>query len=173
VDHYLVESIEKALGWNGPQHLGQGFARGSMADPALCTRLLTPTRLLDVIMRRALSSPQFRCFRGGDELHPDAYLSNTVTRRGQSLSMAVLGARLATLAAITHNLLRAAGTLTDHTHAVARGATLRRHLVNVPARIAKPQGKRTLHLPVHWPRAKPWKTLWDNIFTDHSRQVAA
>jgi hypothetical protein len=59
-----------------------------MADPALCPRLLTPTRLLDVIMRRALSSPQFRCFRGGDELHPDAYLSNTVTRRGQSLSMA-------------------------------------------------------------------------------------
>jgi hypothetical protein len=79
----------------------------------------------------------------------------------------------ATLAAITHNLLRAAGTLTDRTHAVARGATLRRHLVNVPARIARPQGKRTLHLPAHWPRARQWKTLWDNIFTDHSRQVAA
>jgi hypothetical protein len=59
-----------------------------MADAALCTRLLTPTRLLDVIMRPALSSPQFRCFQGGDELHPDAYLNNTVTRRGQSLSMA-------------------------------------------------------------------------------------
>lgn len=79
----------------------------------------------------------------------------------------------AVLAAITHNLLRATGTLTAHTHAVARGATLRRHLVNVPARIARPQGKPTLHLPVHWPRAKQWKTLWNNIFTDHSRQVAA
>ena len=77
------------------------------------------------------------------------------------------------LAAITHNLLRAAGTLIDHAHAVSRGATLRRHLVNVPARIARPQGKPTLHLPAHWPRARQWKTLWDNIFTDRSRQVAA
>src|SRR5947207_11100551 len=30
---------------------------------------------------------------------------------------------------ITHNLLRAAGTLTSHRHARARGATLRRHLI--------------------------------------------
>jgi hypothetical protein len=88
VDHDLVDSIEKSLGWNGPQPLGRGFARGSMPVPGLCARILTPTRLLDVIMRRALSSPQFRCFRGGEELHPDAYLGNVVTRRGQSLSMA-------------------------------------------------------------------------------------
>ena len=47
----------------------------------------------------------------------------------------------ATPAAITHNLLRAAGTLTDHTHAVARGATLRRHLVNVPARMSQAPGQ--------------------------------
>ncbi len=77
------------------------------------------------------------------------------------------------LAAITHNLLRATGTLTDHAHAVARGATLRRHLVNVPARIARPQGTPTLHLPVHWPQASQWKTLWDNTFTDHTQQTAA
>jgi hypothetical protein len=79
----------------------------------------------------------------------------------------------AVLAAITHNLLRAAGTLAGHAHAVARGATLRRHLVNVPARIARPQGKPTLHLPAHWPRAVQWKNLWDNTFTGHTRQVAA
>lgn len=87
MDHYLVAAIEKALGWNGPQGLGRDFALGRVA-PELCTRLLTPTRLLDVIMRRSLSYPQFRCFRGGEEMHPDAYLRNTVTRRGQSLSMA-------------------------------------------------------------------------------------
>jgi hypothetical protein len=42
---------------------------------------------------------------------------------------------------ITHNLLRAAGTLAGGKHAVARGATLRRDLVNVPAplRRAGPQ----------------------------------
>ena len=56
-------------------------------------------------------------------------------------------------AAITHNLLRAAGTLAGTRHAVARGATLRRHLVNVPARIARPQGRPMLHLPAHWPWA--------------------
>ena len=39
---------------------------------------------------------------------------------------------------IAHNLLRAAGTLAGGPHAVARGATLRRHLVNVPARLARP-----------------------------------
>ena len=77
------------------------------------------------------------------------------------------------LAAIAHNLLRAAGTLAGKAHAVARGATLRRHLINVPARIARPQGKRLMHLPVHWPRAVDWKRLWDSVFTDRTRQVTA
>jgi hypothetical protein len=77
------------------------------------------------------------------------------------------------LAAITHNLLRAAGTLIDKVHAVARGATLRRHLVNVPARLARPQRKPHLHLPTHWPRTKQWKTLWDNVFPTATRQVVS
>jgi hypothetical protein len=67
-------------------------------------------------------------------------------------------------AAITHNLLRAAGTLTSDRHAVARGATLRRHIVTVPARLARPQRRRVLHLPAHWPRAKQWTSLWDKVF---------
>jgi len=77
------------------------------------------------------------------------------------------------LAAITHNLLRAAGTLAAPHLAKARGATLRRQLVNVPARIARPQGRRILHLPEHWPHAQQWKDLWDNICTNQHRQVAA
>jgi hypothetical protein len=76
------------------------------------------------------------------------------------------------LAGIAHNLLRAAGTIIDTAHAVARGATLRRHLVNVPARIARPQGKPTLHLPAHWPQSQEWNTLWDKTFTNTRRQVA-
>lgn len=60
-------------------------------------------------------------------------------------------------AAIAHNLLRAAGTLAGGNHAVARGATLRRHLVNGPARFARPAGKPVLHLPAHWPWQKQWK----------------
>jgi hypothetical protein len=72
----------------------------------------------------------------------------------------------AVLAAITHNLLRAAGTLTGTTrYAVARGATLREHIINVPARLARPQRRPMLHLPRHWPRAKPWQGLWTAVFT--------
>jgi hypothetical protein len=62
VDHHLVDLIEKALGWHGPQPLGCAFARGRMPEQDLCARLLTPTRLLDLIMRRSLSAPQLRCF---------------------------------------------------------------------------------------------------------------
>jgi hypothetical protein len=70
----------------------------------------------------------------------------------------------ATCAAICHNLLRAAGTLTSAHHAVARGATLRRQIVNVPARLARPQRRRVLHLPAHWPWANHWINLWHNVF---------
>jgi Transposase DDE domain group 1 len=66
-------------------------------------------------------------------------------------------------AVITHNLLRAAGTIAGGDTAVARGATLRRNLVNIPARFAAPARKPLLHLPVHWPWQAGWKTLWHNI----------
>ena len=67
-------------------------------------------------------------------------------------------------AVITHNLLRAAGTLTSDTHAVARGATWRRQLVGVPARLARPQHRRLLHLPAHRPWAQQWTALWNQAF---------
>lgn len=67
-------------------------------------------------------------------------------------------------AGMCHNLLRAAGTLAGGAHALARGATLRRHLVMVPARIAHPAGRKVLHLPAYWPWADHWITLWDNTF---------
>jgi hypothetical protein len=66
----------------------------------------------------------------------------------------------ANCAAIMHNLLRAAGTVIGDRHAVARGATLRRHIVLVPARLARPQRRPTLHLPEHWPWAEQWTQLW-------------
>lgn len=88
MEHYLIQSIEKALGWTGPSGLGVAFARGTMPDPALGARLLTPTKLLDVLMRRSVAPPQFRCFQSGTELHPDAYLTHQVTRRGQTLPVA-------------------------------------------------------------------------------------
>jgi hypothetical protein len=70
-------------------------------------------------------------------------------------------------AVIAHNLLRAAGTLAGGNHAVARGVTLRRDLVNVPARFAAPARKPMMHLPAHWPWQLQWKTLWDNVISSY------
>ena len=54
-------------------------------------------------------------------------------------------------AAIAHNLLRAAGTLAGGQHAVARGATLRRKIVNIPARLARPQRDPSCTCPATGP----------------------
>jgi hypothetical protein len=66
-------------------------------------------------------------------------------------------------AGIAHNLLRAAATLTGDELRAARGATLRRKIVNTPARFARPARKPVLHLPAHWPWQQPWATLWNNV----------
>lgn len=75
MEHRLVTGIEEALKWDGPRHLGTGFARGGLGDQVLTPRLLTPTRLLDLAMRQSLASPRIRCFRDGQELHPSVYLT--------------------------------------------------------------------------------------------------
>ncbi|MVZ99179.1 IS1380 family transposase [Actinomadura sp. LD22] len=69
-----------------------------------------------------------------------------------------------TCAAITHNLLRAADCLASALHAKARGATLRRHLIDLPARLARHgRGHLTLHLPEHWPWAPAWRAVFDTV----------
>jgi Transposase DDE domain group 1 len=65
-------------------------------------------------------------------------------------------------AAIAHNLLRATGVLAGEQHTRARGSTLRRRVVNVPARLTRPQRRPILHLPTHWPWSKHWLALWRN-----------
>jgi len=65
-------------------------------------------------------------------------------------------------AAIAHNLLRAAGVLAGDRHARARGSTLRRTIVNIPARLTRPQRRPLLRLPTHWPWSKHWLALWHN-----------
>ena len=70
----------------------------------------------------------------------------------------------ATAAMITHNLLRAAGILAGGPNTAARGATLRRRLILVPARPARPQRRPVLHLPAHWPWAGAFNALWDKVF---------
>jgi hypothetical protein len=67
-------------------------------------------------------------------------------------------------AMITHNLLRAADTLGPGQPTKARGATLRRQIVHVPARLARPQRRPVLHLPEHWPWATKWLAIWTGVF---------
>jgi hypothetical protein len=66
-----------------------------------------------------------------------------------------------TLAAMSCNLLRAAGALASRTYAKARGATIRRDLITVAARTARHGlGHLTLHLPEHWHREQQWASLF-------------
>lgn len=67
----------------------------------------------------------------------------------------------AVLWAIAHNLTRAAGTLASITHARATTATIRAHLINVPARTARGARRLTLHLPEGW----PWQAAWEGLHT--------
>lgn len=87
MEHQLITAVENSLGWQGPAQLGKGFARGHIDDEALVSRILTPNRLLDIAMRRSLNRPQFRCFRNGEEVHPAIYYTDSVSPRGQSISM--------------------------------------------------------------------------------------
>ncbi len=86
-DHRLVADIQEALEWDGPQALGLEFARGSLPNLGLCDRLLTPTKLLDIVMRRALSFPQLRLVDDGQDVHPGRYLKDLPDRRGASVSV--------------------------------------------------------------------------------------
>jgi hypothetical protein len=68
-----------------------------------------------------------------------------------------------TLAAMTHNLVRAAGCLTGPRYAKTRAATIRRELINVPARLAHHARRVILHLPTHWPWQQHWQALFTNL----------
>ncbi len=64
-------------------------------------------------------------------------------------------------AVIAYNLTRAAGLLAAGPFGKARTGTIRRKLINVPARIATSARKIRLHLPESW----PWQTRWEKLFT--------
>ena len=66
------------------------------------------------------------------------------------------------VAAMAHNLVRAAGALASLPFAKARAATIRRDLIAVAARTARHgRGGLTLHLPEGWHREQEWLNLWD------------
>jgi len=66
-----------------------------------------------------------------------------------------------TCAGIAHNLLRAAATLASRRHGKARGSTVRRELINIPARLAhRGRDQLILHLPQDW----PWRDGFEGVF---------
>jgi Transposase DDE domain group 1 len=71
----------------------------------------------------------------------------------------------AVLWAIAHNLTRAAGVLAGGFHARATTASIRAHLINVPARIARSARRLTLHLPERW----PWRPAWESLHANTHR----
>lgn len=64
------------------------------------------------------------------------------------------------IAAITHNLLRAAAGLIGGRMTKVRTQTLRTRLIGIPARIAHRARKLILHLPRRWPWATEFARLW-------------
>ena len=69
------------------------------------------------------------------------------------------------LAVIAFNLTRAAGSLAAADLAKATTATVRRKLVQVPARVATSARRVTLHLPRAWPWENAWTRLFDRVAT--------
>ncbi|MFF4764388.1 IS1380 family transposase [Streptomyces sp. NPDC001292] len=69
------------------------------------------------------------------------------------------------LAAIAFNLTRACGTLADTFHARSTCATIRDHLINVPARLARSARRLILHLPERWAWQHAIEALFHAVHT--------
>jgi hypothetical protein len=89
----------------------------------------------------------------------NADLKDSALAHMPSGSFAANAAWLA-LAAIAYNLTRAAGCLASLFHARARTGTLRRHLITLPARIARRSRRIILRLPLDWPHRDAFTGLF-------------
>ncbi len=67
------------------------------------------------------------------------------------------------LAVMAFNLTRAAANLAGPKLAKATTATIRRKLINVPARVATSARRVTLHLPKTWPWESDWTALFGRV----------
>jgi len=74
--------------------------------------------------------------------------------------------------AIAHNLTRATGALAGGFHARATTATIRAHLINIPARVSRSARRVTLHLPEHWPWEPAWTALHTAVHRPPQRRTA-
>ena len=73
------------------------------------------------------------------------------------------------LAVTAFNIARA--TAVAASMRTARWATVRTRIINIPARIATTGRRLDLHLPIHWPCAPAWESLWSTA-TDPPAAIA-
>jgi len=52
--------------------------------------------------------------------------------------------------------------MTPHAAAKARAATLREHLITIPARVVDHARRTRLRMPTHWPWREAFTALWRN-----------
>jgi hypothetical protein len=90
-----------------------------------------------------------------------ADLKNSALAHLPSASFAANSAWLV-LAVMAFNLTRAAAAITGPL-ARATTATIRRKLINLPARVATSARRLTLHLPRAWPWQAAWTALFDRV----------
>ena len=88
MNHQLIDQLLFAFEWDGPEGVGREFVWGQFEDKALCKRILTPHRMLDLIMRRSLAHHRFRCLVDGEDIHPQRYIKMSTSRRGYSVPIA-------------------------------------------------------------------------------------
>ena len=68
-----------------------------------------------------------------------------------------------TCAVVAYNLTRAIATAAGTGHTRARTGTIRRQLINLPARISRSARKLHLHMPTNWPWEIGWTSLWRHL----------
>jgi hypothetical protein len=96
-----------------------------------------------------------------EQVHAD--LKSSALAHLPSKSFAANSAWLV-LAVMAFNLTRAAATLTDQPRlAKATTPTVRRALINIPARVATSARRLTLHLPRAWPWQHAWTVLFERV----------
>ncbi|GAA1862716.1 hypothetical protein GCM10009813_24750 [Brevibacterium marinum] len=76
------------------------------------------------------------------------------------------------IAAITHNLLRAAAGLIGGRMSKVRAHTLRTRIIGIPARIAHRARKLILHLPKRWPWTQEFSRLWQAALSPPTRSLS-
>ena len=76
------------------------------------------------------------------------------------------------VAAITHNLMRAAAGLIGGRMSKVRAQTLRTRIIGIPARIAHRARKLIVHLPRRWPWATEFARLWHAALSPPTRSLS-